>query len=117
MGFSLVLDWVKKVTDGLFATLERPIFLLVCESGLEDFKNGLCHILAILGADVVCICDKKFIRDLNYLDFDGFFTLSDGKTTANVEFFRLSEKRGRKTYKKSFISTSFGCIGNIHRFS
>ncbi len=117
MGFSQVLDWVREVTDGLFATLERPIFLLVCENGLEDFKNGLCHILAMLGADVVCICDKKFICDLNYLDFDGFFTLNDCKTTATVEFLRSNEKRGGKTYKKSFISKSFGCVGNIHNFN
>ena len=51
----VLLKWLQFVTKGLFATSERPIFLLFDENCHEP-SNVISNCIAVLGGEVVCLC-------------------------------------------------------------
>jgi hypothetical protein len=98
-----VLKWLQSVTKGLFATCERPLFLVFCEQ-LNDFSNSVCNMLSVLGGDVVTLCDKKPFID--YSLYDGAFLISFKNNYVTI---KTTVKRALKlkVYKKTFSKNCF----------
>lgn len=95
-----VLKWLKIVTSGLFATHERPIFLLLDENS-QDFASAICKFIAFLGGDVVRLCEKDSVSSKDYLFYDGVFTVSSTKKHVALVFKRQKGQK-KKIYRKIF---------------
>ncbi|MBQ4098656.1 MAG: hypothetical protein IJC87_00835 [Clostridia bacterium] len=95
-----VLKWLSIVTCGLFATHERPIFLLFDENSLE-ISNEICNLLSYLGADVVSLCQNETVCKKDYTLYDGVFTITKKFSKVLVSFERLNGQK-RKIYRKTF---------------
>lgn len=95
-----ILRWLSIVTRGLFATHERPIFLLFDENSLE-ISSEICNLLSYLGADVVSLCQNETVSKNDYSLYDGAFTVTKKSNRILVTFERLNVQK-RKTYRKIF---------------
>lgn len=115
MSIASLLKWFSLVTSDLFATAERPVFLVEDKQQNEDFTNGICHLLAVLGADVVCINDFKKLGLNTYDCLDGIFTISPSLDGIDLSFVKNDCKTTKKVFKKHFSANSFDLVGNIRK--
>ena len=96
----VLLKWLQGVTQGLFATSERPIFLLFDENCNEP-SNVICNYIAVLGGDVVRFCKNSEVSAGDFSLYDGVIRVFLKRKRVNVVF--IKEKEGcKKSYKKSF---------------
>ena len=113
MQFSSIISWVNMVTEGLFVSQNRPIFIVVNNLDTDEFADGLCHIIAVNGGDVVTLLSNKTLKEYDYLFYDAIFTLDKVGKNVLVTFTKNS-KNGIKSRKKRFPQTVFGDIGKIY---
>ena len=95
--------WICALTKDLFVTSERPIFLIINHTYNEDVTNHVCRILTFLGANVVVLedfCPNEFY---NAEIFDAVIKIN--KKPREIEL--SLTKSNKKTYKKSFLKSSF----------
>ena len=112
---SPLVEWICLVTNPLFVVRRKPLFALVNENCADDFSSCVSHILAILGADVVCLCRKESVENLDYLCFDGVFFIKKCKNFVDLEFVGSNRKNKDNYCKKRFPQDLIGLVGSIHR--
>ena len=101
----VLLKWLQFVTKGLFATSERPIFLLFDENCHEP-SNVISNCIAVLGGEVVCLCKDGVVGENDFSLYDGIFRVFAKSGRVSVVF--VKEKSGfKKNYKKSFSTQIF----------
>ncbi len=110
-----LLKWLKNITEGLFITAERPVFIVVTHLDNEDFSNSLCHLLAILGADVVNIKGASDLDICSYRYCDGLFTSELFSNKITVTFTKNTPENCKKLYKKRFTLSALNCMGRIRK--
>ena len=110
-----LLKWLREITQDLFITAERPIFIVSDKADSEDLSNNLCHLLAILGADVVNIKNSSRLEYYTYHYCDGFFETDQSINTITVYFTKTCPKNKNKTYKKTFSLSSYNFAGRVHK--
>ena len=113
MQFSSIMSWVDDVSQGLFVSQSRPLFIVVNTLDFDDFANGLCHIIAVNGGDVVTLISDKSLQSYDYVYYDAIFTLKKVSDFVEVTFSKYS-KNAVKSRKKRFPLNTFGNIGNIY---
>ena len=110
-----LLKWLNSITDDLFATAERPLFLVTNQIANEDFANFTCHLLATLGADVVFLNGDSRCNDYNIHYCDGIINLTLANKEVELKFIKNHLQNYKKTYKKLFSIDSFNNVGFIRR--
>ena len=106
-----LLKWLRSITEELFATAERPIFLITNLSLHQDFTNYFCHLLAILGANVVVLNGQGKADWYNANYYDGIFDLRPLANGVEVLFLKNYPESCNKTYKKTFPLSTFNFLG------
>ena len=83
-----LLKWLNSITNDLFATAERPLFLVTNQIANEDFANFTCHLLATLGADVVFLNGDSRCNDYNIHYCDGIINLALASKGVELKFIK-----------------------------
>ena len=92
----VLLKWLQFITKGLFATSERPLFLLFDESCNEP-SNVVGNYLSVLGGDVVRLCKDCEETTCDFSLYDGIVRVFYKRERVIVVFIKEKTK-----YKKSF---------------
>lgn len=100
-----VLKWLQSISRGLFATYERPIFLIFDEN-FPDGTAVICNILSYLGGDVVSLCKKEHLSQEDCFLYDGVFTVCQKFGKVTIVCKHLKGKKA-KVFKKSFFVKDF----------
>ena len=101
-----VLKWLRSVTDGLFATCERPIFLVV-DFYNGDFSNTVCNFITILGGDVIRLCKVESIPLADYNLYECVLSVFLQKNRIKLVLKRTKNSK-TKIFKKTFALEELG---------
>ncbi|MBR2337460.1 MAG: hypothetical protein IKA61_05915 [Clostridia bacterium] len=105
-----IFRWITALTKDLFATAQRPLFLVVDNAKNADFSNCICRILLIMGADVVHLSDIYQSSLTLYDCFDGEINVLDKFGRVELSLTKQCTEKNRKIYKKTFSQNSFWSI-------
>ena len=99
MIFASIFKWLSMLTEDLFVTAERPLFLVINQTKNEDFLNHVCRALTSLGADVVNLAEFYPKEFCHVNCFDGVAEINKKAGKIEITF----TKNHKKIYKKTFL--------------